>query len=175
MKEYFIYKHFFEDNESKKIGSKFKYLLAMMYSHMRESDFKLDITQYYLCEITNIDMKTLTLNKPELREQGFISYSNYYEIFMIPPYNNEKIYINNEFIDGKYKHLHQGTKLFYTYCLYLQKQKQKEYVVYNNSEIKGPFAGSINTIKKYCKELQEVGLLHRTKSGLTISYHFEEI
>lgn len=41
-------------------------------------------------------------------------------IYMVTPKNDEKLYINREFIEGKYKELHHGTKLFYTYCLYLQ-------------------------------------------------------
>lgn len=175
MKKYYIYKLFFEDNKYNKMESKFKYLLAMMYSHMRESDHKMDITQQYLSEISNIDMSTITLNKPKLKESGFIDYDSYYDIFMKLPSNEEKIFINSEFIEGKYKNLGHGTKLFYTYCLYLQELSGQNNIIYSNEEIKQPFVGSINTIKKYCKELQEVGLLDRTRSGVSHSYHFIEI
>lgn len=64
--------------------SKFKYLLAMMYSHMRDSDCKLEVTQYHLCEISKIDMRTLTVNKSKLKQSGFITYDNYYDIYGDP-------------------------------------------------------------------------------------------
>lgn len=83
--------------------------------------------------------------------------------------------MNKELVSGKFKHINNGAKLFYTYCLYIQRIKNKSYIEYSNNEIKRPFTGSINTIKKYCKELQKEDLLDRVRTGVSHSYHFKEI
>lgn len=145
-----------------------------MYS---DDEGKLTVKQKEICRMAGTLEQILSGKKKYFTELGFM-YQDENNIYMKIPKDVKtikKIEMNEELVVGKLKDINNGTKLFYTYCLYLQKLKNQEYVVYSNDEIKAPFTGSINTIKKYCKELQEVGLLNRERKHITISYHFNEI
>lgn len=175
--KYFIYTFFFEQEKYIKLEKQEKYLLCLMYMYS-DNKGKLLVTQTEICKIANAYKSLLTDKKKKFIELGFILPSENDEIFMKIPNDVKsvnKIEINEEFIIGRYKHLDNGTKLFYAYCLYMQKNQNEKYIEYSNDEIKAPFAGSINTIKKYCNELQKEHLLIRVRTSVSHSYHFKEI
>lgn len=175
--KYFIYTFFFEQEKYIKLEKLEKYLLCLMYMYS-DNEGKLLVTQTEICKKANKHRSILSDKKKKFIELGFIVPSENDEVFMKIPNDVKsvnKIEINEEFIIGRYKHLDHGTKLFYAYCLYMQKKQNKQYIEYSNDEIKAPFAGSINTIKKYCRELQKEDLLIRTRTSVSHSYHFKEI
>lgn len=177
MSKYYIYTFFYEQEEFIKLEALEKYFLMLMYSNTDENN-RLTKTQGYISELSNTSKYVFSRNKNKLKQLGFIEEVDKNKIIMnIPRSVNrlEKIYINQELVEGKYKNLRAGTKLFYIYGLYLQQKTNEEYIIYRNYEIKKPFTGSINTIKKYSKELQDNGLLDRVRSGISYSYHFIEI
>lgn len=173
---YFFYTFFFEEEDYISLERLEKYLLSLMYMFSDEEG-KLTVTQQKICDLANTSKTVLSLKKKYFEELGFMEQIDN-DIYMKIPKDVKSlktIDIDKELVVGKYKQLNNGSKLFYTYCLYLQKQSGEDYIEYSNEEIKKPFAGSINTIKKYCKELQEVDLLDRIRTSVSHSYHFKEI
>lgn len=177
MSKYFVYTFLFEQDEFIELEGLEKYFIMLMYSNTDEN-YKVTIPQQNISELANTSKFVLSRKKKKLNALNIFEEMNKSNIIMKIPESVKhvkKIYLSNELVEGKYRSLKPGTKLFYVYCLYLQRLSGQSYIIYSNDEIKKPFAGSINTIKKYCKELQEVDLLVRERSGVSFSYQFKEI
>lgn len=175
--KYFIYTFFFEQDKYITLERLEKYLLCLMYMHSDE-DGKLIVKQKEICDMANTSKTVLSLKKKYFEELGFMVQTDKSNIYMKIPkdvIHVQKIDMNEELITGKYRNLNNGAKLFYTYCLYQQELNGREYIKYTNVEIKKPFTGSINTIKKYCNELQRFDLLDRVRNGVSFLYHFKKI
>lgn len=177
MPDYFIYTFLFEKEEYIQLEGLEKYLLLLMYSNTDDEN-RLLKNQESISELANTSKYVLSRKKRTFKDLELIEEINKNNLIMTIPssvHKVEKIEVNRELIDGKYRNLKSGSKLFYIYCMYLQKLSEQEYNVYSNEEIKKPFTGSINTIKKYCNDLEKVGLLKKVRTGVSNSYHFKEI
>lgn len=177
MPDYFIYTFIFEKEEYIQLEGLEKYFLLLMYSNT-DNENRLIKSQESISELANTSKYVLSRKKRTFKDLELIDEINRNNIIMTIPssvHKVEKIEVNSELIDGRYRKLKSGSKLFYIYCMYLQKQSGQEFNIYSNEEIKKPFTGSINTIKKYCNELEKVGLLEKVRTGISNSYHFKEI
>lgn len=172
---YYTYSAIFDDEKYRKIDNNYKYILALMYSYMNTSDniFKMKPDDF----INQFDVLREAYRKGRhvLKEYNLIKEITPHMYIMKIPQNTEKLYIPEELITGKYRHLGKGTKLFYSYFLKKQMQQGQDYIHYTIADLMKPFAGSHKTTNKYCKELVEAGLLDKVDKGRSYKYHFKEI
>lgn len=152
----------FQEESYKRLGMSLKYLLAILYSLSDEYDY-LTVRQVDLARMLGVSRKTINDGIIELSKNGFLSMDSGKTIKLFRPQNREIIPINEELIFGKYKNLSYGSKIFYIYYLYLQKQNKKGYILIKGTEIGKPVNRNIRTIQKYYKELESVGLLIKDK------------
>ncbi len=176
--KYFIYSAIFDDEKYKKIDNAHKYTLAMIYSHMDLSNNVLKISKEDFFNIANTTYEAFKATRRLLREYDLMEEVKHYyrfEFIIKTPKNTEKVYIPEELITGKYRHLGKGTKLFYSYFLKRQIQQGQDYIDYTIADLMKPFAGSHKTTNKYCKELVEAGLLDQVAKSKSYKYHFKKI
>ncbi|MHD0398787.1 hypothetical protein ACY2DA_13275 [Staphylococcus simulans] len=172
---YYTYSAIFDDKKYQEIDNNYKYILALMYSNMNISDNVFKMNPNDFIDKFDVLKGTFRRGKLVLKKYNLIEEIKPHMYIMKTPQNTEKIFIHEELIIGKYRHLGKGTKLFYSYFLKKQMQQGQDYIHYTIADLMKPFAGSHKTTNKYCKELVEAGLLDKVDKGRSYKYHFKEI
>lgn len=171
-----IYRCLFEEEKYIRLDMRPKYILALIYAFTDSNNYS-QLKQRDISNMMNITKQNVNDSIRLLERDGFIkritANGNRGTIKINKPNNKGSIPISRELIDGKYQALSKGTKLFYSYYRWVQEQEESDYIKIKGVDIVKRMNESIKSIQAHCKELEEVGLLQKSKQGNFNTFDFK--
>ncbi|HCV9176723.1 TPA: winged helix-turn-helix domain-containing protein [Staphylococcus aureus] len=172
--KFYIYKCFFEKDPYIHLNMKQKFLLSIIYS-VGDEDGYLHMEQKRLGEMINLSRQSMNTRLSYLLKKGILIKDKNKMIKIKRPQNRESIPLSEEFVSGKYQYLSEGAKIFYAYYFYIQKMKEADYLKIKGTDIGKPLNLNVRSIQKYYIELENAGLLIKSKDVGMNKLQFLEI
>lgn len=160
--KFYIYKCFFQEEPFINLTMTQKFVLAILYS-LSDEDGYLPMQQKQLGEMIGISKGSMRKRLSYLFKTDIVSIDKNKVIKSIRPKHRECIPLSEEFVYGKYKDLSEGAKLFYTYYRYVQLHEKSDHLKIKGTDIGKPLNLNIRSIQKYYIELENAGLLIKSK------------
>ncbi|MDT1130386.1 hypothetical protein RNT16_11885 [Staphylococcus pseudintermedius] len=171
---FYIYKCFFQEEPYFHLTMTQKFFLSLLYSLSDEEGY-LPMQQKQLGEMIGLTKVGIGIRLSYLYKTNIVTIDNNKVVKVTRPHNREFIPLNEEFVYGKYRNLSEGAKMFYTYYRYIQLLEKADYLKIKGTEIGKPLNLNVRSIQKYYIELENVGLLIKSKDSGMNKLRFLEI